>query len=259
MSRRTPPDRVQPVAPSVERLGDDMVNFYLVDHPDGPLLVDAGLPGHLGQLRDRLARSGRSLRDIRAVLLTHGHLDHTGLVTAAQQAGADIWMHESDAAILADGPLSSTRHAKPERSMLPYLLRRPAAIGGPLRIARLGGFRGKPVRGVHTFRGDRRLDEVPGRPQAVALPGHTPGTVAYHFPALGVLFTGDALVTRDDLTGHIGPGLVSRAFTHDSAAALASLDRLAELPMSLLLPGHGDPFTGGPRAAAAQARHAGQH
>ena len=43
-------------------------------------------------------------RDIRAVLLTHGHLDHTGLVTALQQAGADIWIHESDAAILADGP-----------------------------------------------------------------------------------------------------------------------------------------------------------
>jgi glyoxylase-like metal-dependent hydrolase (beta-lactamase superfamily II) len=259
MSRRAQPDRAQQVAPSVERLGDDMVNFYLVDHPDGLLLVDAGLPGHLGQLQHHLTRSGRSLRDIRAVLLTHGHLDHTGLVTAIQQAGADIWIHESDAAILADGPRSSTRHAKPERSMLPYLLRRPAAIGGPLHIARMGGFSGKPVRGVHTFRGDQRLDEVPGHPQTIALPGHTQGTVAYHFPALGVLFTGDALVTRDDLTGHTGPSLVSRGFTHDSAAALASLDRLAELPMALLLPGHGGAFAGGPQAAATQARHAGQH
>jgi len=93
----------------------------------------------------------------------------------------------------------------------------------------------------------------------VALPGHTQGTVAYHFPALGVLFTGDALVTREDLTGHTGPSLVSRGFTHDSAAALASLDRLAQLPMALLLPGHGEAFAGGPRAAAAQARQAGQH
>ena len=259
MSSRTRPDRAQQVAPSVERLGDDMVNFYLVDHPDGLVLVDAGLPGHLRRLRDHLARSGRSLRDIRAVLLTHGHLDHTGLVTAVQQAGAEIWIHESDAAILADGPLSSARHAKPERSLLPYLLRRPAAIGGPLHIARLGGFSGKPVLGAHTFRGDRRLDEVPGRPQAVALPGHTQGTVAYHFPALGVLFTGDALVTRDDLTGHTGPSLVSRGFTHDSAAALASLDRLAGLPMALVLPGHGDAFAGGPQAAARQAETAGQH
>jgi glyoxylase-like metal-dependent hydrolase (beta-lactamase superfamily II) len=259
MSRRTQPDRAQQVAPSVERLGDDLVNFYLVDHPDGLLLVDAGLPGHLRQLREHLARSGRSLRDIRTVLLTHGHLDHTGLVTPVQQAGAVIWIHESDAPILADGPRSSMRHAKPERSMLPYLLRRPAAISGPLHLARLGGFSGKPVRGVHTFRGDQRLDQVPGQPQAVALPGHTQGSVAYHFPALGVLFTGDALVTREDLTGHTGPTLVSRGFTHDSAEALASLDRLAELPMALVLPGHGDPFAGGPKAAATLARQAGQH
>ena len=251
--------RTQQVAPSIERLGDDMVNFYLVDHPDGLVLVDAGLPGHLGQLQEHLTLAGRSLGDIRAVLLTHGHLDHTGLVTAVQQAGADVWIHESDAAILADGPRSSMRHAKPERSMLPYLLRRPAAIGGPLHIARLGGFTGLPVSGVHTFRGDQRLDEVPGQPQAVELPGHTQGTVAYHFPALGVLFTGDALVTRDDMTGHTGPRLVSRGFTHDGAAALASLDRLAELPMALLLPGHGSAFAGGPSAAATQARDAGLH
>lgn len=142
--------------------------------------------------------------------------------------------------------------------MVPYLLRRPAAIGGPLHIARMGGFGGKPVHDLHTFRGDQRIDEVPGQPQAVALPGHTRGTVAYHFPALGVLFTGDALVTRDDLTGRTGPSPVPRGFTDDSAAALASLDRLAELPMAVLLPGHGAAFAGGPHAAATQARHAGQ-
>jgi len=34
---------------------------------------------------------------------------------------------------------------------------------------------------------------------------------------------------------------------------LASLDRIAALPHSLILPGHGHPFTGGPRAAAEQA------
>jgi glyoxylase-like metal-dependent hydrolase (beta-lactamase superfamily II) len=256
MSRLKPP---QQIAPSVERLGDDMVNFYLVDHPEGLVLIDAGLPGHLRQLQEHLASSGRSLRDIRAVLLTHGHLDHTGLVTAAQQAGAAIWIHESDAVILADGPRSSMRHSKPERSMFPYLIRRPAAISGPLHIARMGGFSGKPVHGVHTFLGDQRLDKIPGQPQAIELPGHTQGTVAYHFPDLDVLFTGDALVTRDDLIGHTGPCLVAGGFTHDSAAALASLDKLAELPMALVLPGHGDPFSGGPQTAAAQARQTGQH
>ncbi|GAA2464370.1 hypothetical protein GCM10010388_65770 [Streptomyces mauvecolor] len=149
-------------------------------------------------MQEHLARSGRSLRDIRAALLTHGHLDHIGLVGTVQAAGADIWIHEADAAILTDGPRSSMGHAKPERSMLPYLLRRPAAISGPLHLARMGGVTGKPVPGARTFRGDQRLDGVPGRPRAIEMAEHTQGTVAYRFPALGVLFTGDALVTRED-------------------------------------------------------------
>jgi glyoxylase-like metal-dependent hydrolase (beta-lactamase superfamily II) len=244
----------QRVADGVDRLGDDLVNFYLVEHPDGLILVDSGLPAHLPQLEHHLDRSGRSLRDVRAVLLTHGHPDHTGLATRLRQAGADIWVHKRDAPILADGPRSALRHAKPERSMLPYLLRRPTAIGTLLHLARKGGFNAPPVPDVHTFDSDQRLDVVPGRPQAVVLPGHTPGSTAYLFEDLGLLFTGDALVTHDGLTGRTGPTLVCRGFTHDSAGARTALDRLAELEASVLLPGHGQPLTGSPRTAAEQAR-----
>ncbi|MGX6601383.1 MBL fold metallo-hydrolase [Micromonosporaceae bacterium Da 78-11] len=246
------------IGPGVQRLGDDVVNFYLVEHPDGPVLVDAGLPGHLGQLRGHLARSGRSLGDIRAILITHGHPDHTGLARALQAEGADIWVHERDAPILADGPRSAMRHARPERSMLPYLLRRPAAVGTPLHMALKGGFTAGPVPAVRTFAGDQRLDAVPGRPEAVELPGHTAGSTAYLFAELGVVFTGDALVTHDGLTGHTGPTLVCRGFTQDSAAALASLDRLARMPVSTLLTGHGEPITGSPQDAVDQARRAGR-
>ena len=254
---RTAGRPVRQVTPDVVRLGDHVVGFYLVKHADGLTLIDAGLPGHRGQLENHLSRTGHSLRDIGSVLITHGHPDHTGLAATLHATGADIWVHEGDAPILADGPVSSMRHAKPERSMLPYLLRRPAALGTPLHLARNGGFTAPKVPNVRTFHTDQRLDTVPGRPQAVVLAGHTPGSTAYHFPDLGVLFTGDALVTHDGLTGHVGPTLVCRGFTHDSTAALASLDRLAQLPANLLLPGHGEPFPGGPQAAVEQARRAG--
>lgn len=250
--------RPRRVAPGVDRLGDDIVNFYLVEDPDGLVLVDAGLPAHLGQLREHLAGSGRSLGDIRAVLLTHGHPDHTGLTHALQRAGAGIWVQRQDAAILRDGPRSALRHAKPERSMLPYLLRRPAAIATPLHLARRGAFTAPATPDVRVFDADQRLDEVPGKPQAVLLPGHTPGSTGYLFPGRGLLFTGDALVTHDGLTGHTGPTLVCRGFTHDSRAALASLDRVDELTaVALLLPGHGRPVTGDFRAATREARRAG--
>lgn len=241
----------------VVRLGDDVVNFYLVEHPDGPTLIDAGLPGHFRQLQKLLAQSGRSVRDIRAVLLTHGHPDHTGLASRLSKAGADIWVHERDAPILTDGPRSAMRHAKPERSMLPYLLRRPAAIGTPLHLARKGGFTAPPVSDLRTFGSDEYLDSVPGRPRAVVLAGHTAGSTVYHFAERGLLFTGDALVTYDGLTGHVGPTVVCRGFTHDSVSAFSSLDQLAKLSASLLLPGHGAPFAGSPRDAAERARQAG--
>jgi glyoxylase-like metal-dependent hydrolase (beta-lactamase superfamily II) len=259
MSRPAPTQ----VAPGVHRLGDHVVNFYLIEDPDGLVLVDAGTPAHLPQLRTLLAGLDRSLGDVRAVLLTHGHADHTGLAHALQEAGADLWIHERDAVILRDGPRSGMRHAKPERSMLPYLLRRPSALAVPLRMARDGAFTAPGVPGARVFDADRVLKEVPGAPQTVVLPGHTPGSAAYVFADRGLLFTGDALVTADGFTDRTGPTLVSRCFTHDSRAALAALDRLDELTAEptarLLLPGHGEPFTGDVRTATRQARQFGVH
>ena len=255
MSRPAPAQ----VAPGVHRLGDRSVNFYLIENPDGLILIDAGLPAHREQLSGQLASLGRSPTDVRAVLLTHGHLDHTGLAHNLQQAGAAIWIHQLDDAILRDGPRSGNRYAKPERSMLPYLLRRPSALALPLRLARAGGFTAPAVQDARAFDGDRVLEDLPGAPQAVALPGHTPGSVAYLFAGRGLLFTGDALVTEDQFSGRTGPTIVSRCFTHDSRAALAALDRLDELTADLLLPGHGAPFTDGIRTATGQARLFGAH
>jgi hypothetical protein len=61
----------------------------------------------------------------------------------------------------------------------------------------------------------------------------------------------------DGITGYRGPAVASRAFTHDSHAALASLTALDTINAGLLLPGHGEPFPGTPADAAAQARSTG--
>lgn len=255
MSRPAPTQ----VAPGVHRLGDHGINFYLIEEPDGLVLVDAGVPAHLDQLRKLLADLGGSVADVRAVLLTHGHLDHTGLVHDIQAAGAAIWIQKLDAAILRDGPRSVTRHAKPERSMLPYLLRRPSALAGPFQLARAGAFTAPAVQGARSFDADQMLEDVPGAPRAVLLPGHTPGSAGYLFADRGLLFTGDALVTADPFSGRIGPTVMSRGLSHDGDTALAALDRLDELTADVLLPGHGAPFTGGIQTAVKQARQFGVH
>ncbi|MBB5868312.1 glyoxylase-like metal-dependent hydrolase (beta-lactamase superfamily II) [Allocatelliglobosispora scoriae] len=123
-------------------------------------------------------------------------------------------------------------------------------------MARLGAFGTGPIASARTFDLAQRLD-VPGGPQAIPTPGHTGGSAAYHFPELDALFTGDALVTQDAFTGEVGPRIVCRAFTEDSAAALDSLRTLAATGAGTVLLGHGDPATGGISAAVDSARRAG--
>ncbi|MGW5877350.1 MBL fold metallo-hydrolase [Nocardiopsis terrae] len=244
------------VAPGVHRLGDQLVNFYLVETAEGLVMVDAGLPAHSGRFLDTVAWVGGRLR---AVVLTHAHPDHTGLAERARdKAGARVWVHEADAPILDDGPTSSVIHARPERPMFSYLVRRPSAVQTLMRLGYAGAFSSARVREYTVFGHDQVLDEVPGAPRVLSVPGHTPGSSLVLFEDRGVVFSGDALVTDDPTTGCVGPRVVSRMSTHDSVLALESLDRLAALPeKTLVLPGHGDPFTDGPRLAAVRARSTG--
>ena len=95
---------------------------------------------------------------------------------------------------------------------------------------------------VSTF-GDGATLDVPGSPQVILLPGHTPGSAALHVPAHGALFVGDALATHSVTTGTRGPRLAP--FGADAGQALESLGRLDGLEAAFVLPGHGQPWTGG--------------
>ncbi len=71
---------------------------------------------------------------------------------------------------------------------------------------------------------------------AVAVPGHTPGSIAVYLPRHQVLFVGDAAAR--------GPnGRVISVFNVDRAEAAASLRRLAGLSAAVACFGHGEPLT----------------
>lgn len=238
------------LAPGIRRIGGGLVNVYLVEESGSVTIVDTGAPAYFGQLPAELAAMGRSLDDVRAVVLTHGHSDHIGFAERIRsERGVPIRVHELDAALARGEVPNPSKGFGPVRPLpiLQFFLW--GVRHGLLKIS--------PIKEVATF-GDRVTLDVPGTPRVTLLPGHTPGSAALHFANHDALLIGDAIATHSVTTGLQGPQIAP--FTADPRQAVASLDRLLGLDAALVLPGHGQAWTGGVpeairlvRAAAAAA------
>ncbi|MBW3661578.1 MAG: MBL fold metallo-hydrolase [Actinobacteria bacterium] len=241
------------VGPGIYVLGAEVVNYHVLEDEGRLTVIDAGGGRHYGQLRGFLDRQGWPLDALEVVLLTHTHSDHIGFAEQARaDAGARVMVHEADAVIATGGDDGRSN----ETGVTGYL-RHPAAWKTIFTLLLAGGAKIVPVAEVATFADGEVLD-VPGRPQVVHAPGHTLGNSTLHVADRGVLFSGDALVTWNPLTGRDGPQIMPAAFNESSEQALASLDRLEALDAEIVLPGHGPPWGGGIATAVDRARSAGR-
>ena len=223
------------LAPNLHRVGSDLVNSYLVADDTGITVIDTGMPGDFDALVAELAAMGRLLADIRGVLLTHGDTDHIGFAERLRRDhGVKIHVHEADAA------RARGEEKKPGVPLGPW------KVGPFLRFlwygVRRGGLRPPPIGEVVTLRGGETLD-LPGQPRVIRMPGHSPGSLAYHVPAVDAVFVGDAMTTGHVLTGTLGPQ--PAPFTQDQARAAESFAALAPIEARWVLPGHGAPWDGG--------------
>jgi len=241
------------IVPGVYGLGDEIVNWYVVDDGGRLTAVDAGIPVFAKSLAEDLRSIGRSPADVQALVLTHSDADHTGIAPQLQEAGARVLVHSADDATLRK-PGPKKGDASP-RHTLKYLWR-PAAWRLLIHLVRGGAAKPPKVEGAETYEDGAVLD-VPGRPRVVATPGHTPGHCAIHFEQQGALFVGDALCTWNPLTTRLGAQLMPSAFNVSNAQSLESLARLEGLDAQVTLPGHGEPWRESPAAAVSAARAAG--
>lgn len=156
-----------------------IIGVGVLEFPAGGIaLVDPGPEARLEALRAGLAELGHSLRDVRAILLTHIHLDHATAAGAIvrEAPGTIVHVHAAGAPHMAD----------PAR-----LLASAERIYGSAMAALWGDFLPVP-RGSLRVVDEGDAVELGGRRFEVAyVPGHAKHHVAYYEAATGTAWVGD--------------------------------------------------------------------
>jgi len=224
-------------------------NIYIVGR--GPVtLIDTGpkFPGAFEELKAGIERAGFGLEDIERILLSHGHLDHFGLVRSLREAaGRPIPCH-----IHAEDRWRVTAEVHHEEMWTDEADRFMAMVDMPAeeveRVRKrfeLFGLLCDPVQDVLPMEDGDVFQGKDYRLQVVHTPGHSTGTCCFYEPDRRILFSGDHVI------GHITPNPfveISRSRLRDPQyrslrAYLDSLERLTLLKVDLVLPGHGAPVT----------------
>jgi glyoxylase-like metal-dependent hydrolase (beta-lactamase superfamily II) len=237
---------MEQVADGLFRLGRKYHNFYLIVEKGCATVVDAGGSKELPLLESALAAEGLALDDVEALLITHGHSDHVGFASRAAKRGVKVKVHEDEAAFVRDAAAGT--QVRPTE--LP--LWKPKAIIFVVEMVRAGAHREYRFDDFETV-ADGELLDVPGRPRVVATPGHTAGHASYLLEEHRALCAGDALVTESIIARGQDPQILPSVFHADVGLARESVKRLAQLPVDLLLPGHGKPWRGPIADAVSQA------
>jgi glyoxylase-like metal-dependent hydrolase (beta-lactamase superfamily II) len=197
--------------------GLKMGRSYFIEDARGLALIDTSSPSAGARILDAITAIRRRPEDLRLIVATHYHYDHTGNVAMLiERTGARFVAHEADAPYIDGRKPWGTISIGPLEQSVPESRTYTLTLDAELRA------------------GDA-LD-IAGGLEVLHTPGHTPGSISLYSRARGVLFTGDAIGNC------LGLRLPSPMATHDAEEAKRSVRRLAELDYEIALPGHGQPI-----------------
>ncbi|MBT8508260.1 hypothetical protein AZH53_07565 [Methanomicrobiaceae archaeon CYW5] len=202
-----------------------IANAYIV-RQEGAIIVDTGDPGNEEAILD--AAKGRGIRpkDVRLILLTHGHGDHAGSARGLRErTGAPVAVHRDDAEKLRYGNQGKLR---------------PACLTGRILGPLFGGKKARyPPLDPEIVMGesfDLRPYGVDGT--VVPTPGHTPGSVS-------VILAGGDVIVGDLIFSSIPAEKPCLPFWADDIGAVReSIALIRKRQPRTVYTGHGGPFPG---------------
>jgi glyoxylase-like metal-dependent hydrolase (beta-lactamase superfamily II) len=222
------------------------VNCYLIEG-DPLTLIDAGPRSDrsLSELESLVEETGHRLEDIGLVVATHQHIDHIGLIsTVVERSGAEVAALDVAAARLAEfGTNSEAEDDLAVSLMLSHGVSE--EIARTLRsLSTTYREYGDAVQVTRPLAADSVLEIGDRRLTVLHRPGHSPSDTVFWDQERRMAFGGDHLLS------HISSNpLISRPLdgspgrTRSLVSYNESLARTREMPLDLMLSGHGDPIT----------------
>jgi glyoxylase-like metal-dependent hydrolase (beta-lactamase superfamily II) len=207
-----------PVTPNLTMLRVNGWQLYVWHDGDSVTLIDTGAPGSGAEILAAAPGVDR-------IMLTHGHVDHSGSAAELHQAtGAPVHAGAGDAAEIRAGAALPP----PVFEDWEVPIHQRVSVGLPDTA---------PSVPVDRVLSDGDVLDFGGGAQVLGIPGHTKGSIAIHLPSHRVLFAGDTIA-------NVGTVMLG-TFNQDRAQTVASFHRLAALDVETACFGHGDPIAAG--------------
>ena len=201
------------------------MNATLIWDDKNVILIDAGLPGQIENIREEVEKAGVSFDRINKIIITHHDLDHIGSLS------------------------SIVKNSKSEIEVLAHSGERPYIEGDkigikitPERLSSMPDSMKETIKQLKTKVNRIVKDEenLPycGGIEVIYTPGHTPGHICLYLRKYKALVTGDAMnVVNNEL---IGP---NPEYTFDMKQAIESLKKLTKYDIETVICYHGGVFT----------------
>ncbi len=220
------------------------LNSYLIKSGEENLLVDTGIDSPLSfqSLCEGLYAIGVKPKDVTKILATHFHVDHVGLIPRFRKLSPkiEILIHSVEAEL---SRVMIQEFDNYKENLASFL----TANGAPPNIANLKSYHPafftpqayeELSTDVCSVKDGQEISIGDYNFQAVWTPGHSPGHICLHEPALKTLISGDYFLPT--ITPHIAQFMKDMDPLTDY---LESLEKVANLDIDVVLPGHEEHFT----------------
>jgi len=217
------------------------INVYIIEGDDGSIMIDSGWDTQeaLGTFGEGLKADRLRLRDIKTIVITHIHPDHYGLASKIRKlCGAKVAMERVEAGLIDSrykdfNELLKKVEEDVKRNGVP------PAESPNFRDASLwmNQYVAPEPPDILLDDGDK-ISNGSFEIQVIKTPGHSVGHICLYEPRKKLLFSGDHILY--DTTPHVG--LNPQSGDNPLGDYISSLQKLKNLRVSFVLPGHGPIF-----------------